>query len=139
MKNLLFIGLFVALAIGVYGQTSYKVIVNKSNGVSTISRSELSDLFMKKSSKFSTGQRAVPIDQKGNSSLRKRFSPDIHNKSVVAVKSFWQQSVFQGKATPPVEKASDEEVIAYVAKNPGAIGYVSSNANTSTVKVLNVN
>ena len=137
MKSILTILLLTTLGVS-YGQ-SYKVIVNKSNGITSISKSDLSDLFMKKETKFSSGERVVPVDQKGNSSVRKSFSSDVLNKSVAAIKSYWQQSVFQGKATPPVEKSSDQEVIAYVANNPGAIGYVSSGANTSSVKGVSVN
>lgn len=118
---------------------SYQIIVNKSNEISSISRSELSDLFYKKSSKFSDGKKATPVDQKGSSAVRKAFTAEVHRKSVTAIKSFWQQSVFQGKNTPPIEKSSDQAVVEYVANNPGAIGYVSSSANISQVKVISVN
>ena len=139
MKNIFIAILTLIVTLGVsYGQ-SYKVIVNKSNGITSISKSDLSDLFMKKDTKFSNGNRAVPVDQKGNSDVRNSFSTGVHDKSIAAIKSYWQQSVFQGKATPPVEKSSDQEVIAYVASNPGAIGYVSSSTNTSSVKEVDVN
>jgi ABC-type phosphate transport system substrate-binding protein len=37
-----------------------------------------------------------------------------------------------------VEKKTDEAVVEYVKNNAGAIGYVSSSANTSGVKVIKV-
>lgn len=42
--------------------------------------------------------------------------------------AFLQQQIFSGRATPPAELASDAEVIAFVARTPGAIGYVSAGA-----------
>jgi len=47
--------------------------------------------------------------------------------------------VFAGSGTPPIEKKSDLEVIEYVKKNSGAIGYVSKSTNTTGVKEITVN
>ena len=118
---------------------SYYVIVNEDNPISSLDKSELSDYFMKKTQKYPDGTRVLPVDQKGSSAVRKGFTSDVHNKTVTAVKSFWQQSVFQGRNTPPVEKSSDAAVIAYIANNPGAIGYVSSRVNVTGVKIVAVN
>ena len=138
MKNILLVVLLTVITMGTsHGQT-YKVIVNNTNPISSIDKSELSDYFMKKETKYLDGKRIIPVDQKGNSSVRKSFTSEVHQKSVTAVKSFWQQAVFQGKDTPPVEKSSDDAVIAYVANNPGAIGYVSIGATTSGVKTLSI-
>ena len=138
MKNILLVVLVTIVAMETsYGQT-YKVIVNNTNPISSIDKSELSDYFMKKETKYLNGKRIVPVDQKGNSSVRKSFTSEVHNKSVTAVKSFWQQAVFQGKDTPPVEKSSDGAVIADVANNPGAIGYVSMGTETSGVKTISI-
>jgi hypothetical protein len=38
----------------------------------------------------------------------------------------------------PKVLATDADMVAYVAKNKGAIGYVSAGADTGSVKVLEV-
>lgn len=138
MKRFLFILAFVFSGIVLQAQ-NYKVIVNNSNNVSSVSKSELSDLFLKKKAKWSGGQTVSPVDLSGKSSIRESFSQEVLGKSVGAIKSYWQQFVFAGKGTPPIEKNSDSEVIEYVKNNEGAVGYISAGANIVGVKVVTVN
>ena len=51
---------------------------------------------------------------------------------------YWKKMVFSGKGMMPVQAASDADLVAYVAKTPGAIGYVSAASVTGAVKVLPV-
>lgn len=104
---------------------SYQVIVNDGNPVSTLTRTEISRLFLKKTVTWKGGGEVVPIDLAEDSELRKRFSKGVLKKDVAAVKGYWQQLVFTGRGVPPVEKASEAEVMAYVAANRNAVGYVS--------------
>ena len=53
-----------------------------------------------------------------------------------AVANYWQRQIFSGRGTPPPIKESDAEVIAFVAANPGAIGYVSADAEVSVDMTL---
>jgi ABC-type phosphate transport system substrate-binding protein len=138
MKNILIL-LFVLLLAGVANAQSYKVIVNSVNSLSSISKSDVADYLLKKKTKWPSGEKIAPIDQSDKSSVREDFSKDVLGKSVGAIRSYWQQAVFAGKDTPPVEKKSDAEVIEFVKANPGAIGYVSVGANTTGVKVLTIN
>jgi hypothetical protein len=46
--------------------------------------------------------------------------------------------VFTGKGSMPKVLDSDAEMVTYVAKTRGAVGYVSSSANTAGVKTLEV-
>ena len=55
-----------------------------------------------------------------------------HSRSVAAVKSYWQQVIFSGRGVPPPELETDEAVLRFVARHPGAIGYVSGSADVRT-------
>ncbi len=127
------------LVSGIASAQSYKVIVNSSNSVSSLSKKEVSDLLLKKSTKWSNGTAAVPVDLTANSPIREALSSSIHGKGVAAIRNYWQQAAFSGAATAPPEKANDNEVIEFVKKNSGAIGYVSSDAATAGVKTISVN
>lgn len=48
----------------------------------------------------------------------------------------WKKLVFTGKGSMPATGKTDAEIIAYVAANPGAFGYVAKDSVTSQVKVL---
>jgi ABC-type phosphate transport system substrate-binding protein len=119
-------------------QDSYVVIVNEANDISQITASDLSAMFQKKARQWPSGQEVVPVDLTDNVSTRETFSLAVHGKSMNAIKSYWQKMIFSGKAVPPVEKATDQEVVAYVRATPGAVGYVSPGAGLSGVRRLRV-
>ena len=73
-----------------------------------------------------------------SSATRAAFSKAILGRPVSAVETYWQQQIFSGKEVPPTTKANDDEVIAFVKANAGAIGYVSAGASTAGVKVVDV-
>lgn len=138
MKRYITLTVFVCLGLAIQAQ-SFKVIVNVVNTTTSFSSKELSDIFLKKHLKWQNSESIVPVDLSSKSAIREDFSNAVHGKSVSAIKSYWQQFVFAGKGTPPIEKNSDQEVIEYVKKNPGAIGYVSAGSDVSGVKVVTFN
>ena len=117
---------------------SYKVIVNKENPVSELTKDKVSKLLLKKITKWDNGKKVQPVDLSAKSDIRERFTEEIHGKSIAAIKAYWQKKIFSGKGIPPAEKRSDKEVIAYVKAKPDGIGYVSLNTNTSGVKVVKI-
>jgi len=132
ISALLFVGLFSA------NSQSYKIIVNQSNSIGSISIKEASDLFLKKKTKWANGSPVLPVDLSASSKVRSDLSQYIHKKNTSAIRSYWQQAAFSGTASAPPEKASDNEVIEYVKKNPGAIGYVSESATTTGVNIVSI-
>ncbi len=117
----------------------FRVIVNASNPVASLRAQELSDIFMKKRSRWGHGEAASPVDLEDQSPVRESFSRQIHDKSTVAVKAYWQKMIFSGHEVPPPEKATSAEVVAYVRAHKGAIGYVAMDtALGSGVKVVRV-
>jgi len=117
----------------------FKIVINETNPTSSISKRDLSRCFMKQATNWISGQPVIPVDQAASSEVRQAFSEAIHGRSVSAIKSYWQREIFSGRSVPPAEKASDEEVLAFVRANPGAVGYVSADADVGTgVKVLRI-
>ena len=143
MKHFLsiLIVLIILLMIGsLFSQSamSYKVIVNKDNPVSQLTKDKVSKLLLKKMTKWENGEKVEPVDLKADSNIRKSLSKIVHGKSVSAIKAYWQKKIFSGKGIPPAEKKNDTNVIAYVKAKSGGIGYVSLNTNTNGVKVVKI-
>src|SRR4051812_4752136 len=115
-----------------------RVIVNPANGETSLSREQLSRLFLRKQTNWPSGGAVDPVDQRAASAAREKFVQWAHHKSASALAYYWQQQVFSGRGSPPPERAGDAEVIEYVAQNPGAVGYVSASAKLSGVKLLAV-
>ena len=105
---------------------TYVVIVNAANPVSSMSRADLSRLFLKKTERWSNGAAVAPVDLEASSKVRASFTKEILGKSTASVQSFWQQQIFSGRNVPPVTKPTDDQVIAYVRANANAIGYVAA-------------
>jgi ABC-type phosphate transport system substrate-binding protein len=62
----------------------------------------------------------------------------LATKTDAAVGTYFRSLVFTGKASMPKSVASDSDVVAYVEKTKGAIGYVGSATSTGDAKVLNI-
>jgi len=117
---------------------AYRVIVHPSNPVREIDRSFVAQAFLKKVIHWPSGVPIQPIDLEQRSPVRRRWSDEVLNRSVEAVKSYWQQMIFSGRGLPPPEVTSDEQVIDFVLHRAGAIGYVSADANLHGVRALSV-
>ena len=72
--------------------------------------------------------------------MRDAFSESVHGKSASAIKAFWQRQIFSGRGTPPAEKDSSEAVLAFVAGEPAAVGYIDAETDTggTAIKILQV-
>jgi ABC-type phosphate transport system substrate-binding protein len=105
-----------------------KVIVHASNALTSITKSKVGDLFLKRVTRWENGRAVTPVDLSEKSASRAVFCKELLGKEVSSVKSHWQKMIFSGRATPPVELSSDAEVIEFVRNNADAIGYVSEGA-----------
>jgi ABC-type phosphate transport system substrate-binding protein len=128
-----------ALCATVLGQPpppAYQVIVNPRNGATSVDRKFLEDAFLKKISAWPSDDVIRPADLAPDSSVRRLFTRDVLNRSVEAVKGYWQQRIFSGRDVPPPEFQRDEEVVQFVLKHEGGLGYVSGTANVDSCRVL---
>ena len=116
----------------------YRLIVNNGVAHSQLARDFVADAFLRKASHWPQGAPIRPVDQDSDSAVRRKFSSEVLHRSVAAVRSYWQQLIFSGRGLPPPELDSDQEVVRYVARNGGAIGYVSDAADVGGVKVVTV-
>lgn len=138
MKRILILSLLAALAAGSVQAAGFKVIVHSANPTTTLAKKDVSALFLKKKMKWDDGTPVTAVDQTEKSAARESFTTAIHGKPVAAIKSYWQQQIFSGRDVPPVEKATDADVVAFVRNNRDAIGYVSEETPLSGVKLVNV-
>ena len=130
--------LAVVSARGAFAQDGYRVVVNPNNPVSSLSRTQVSKLFLDKGT-WDDGGVASPVDLLPSSPLREGFSHDVLGLPIAAAVDRMRDAAKATGSNPPPALATDREVLAYVRLKPGAIGYVSLAADTSGVKVVAVN
>ena len=106
---------------------AFVVIVHPSVAGTNIKRGDLAAVFLKKSPRWGSGAAAEPVDQSGASPVRKAVSEAVVRMPVGEVVQYWQKAMLSATPVrPPSVKDSDAEVIAYVSKRPGAVGYVAA-------------
>ena len=132
------IGSLVSATLAAAGEPRYWIVVHPDNPVETLTRREISRLFLKQSTHWSDGTPAVPLDLDVKVEAREEFSKDIHGRAAEAIKKYWQRMVFSGRAAPPAEVATEEDMLAHVRGDPAAIGYVSDEITLRGVKILDV-
>jgi len=120
----------------------YRVVVSNDSPLSSVSRCDLAKIFLRKTSRWQDGREAVPVDQSARSMVRVAFTRGVLRVEglgqISAVEAYWQQQLYSGRNTPPPVKADDSEVVAFVAANAGAVGYVRSEVPLQGVKPIPV-
>jgi ABC-type phosphate transport system substrate-binding protein len=128
--RLLAAGALVVATLGTPAEAagSFVVIVNSTVAGTNVRRSDLAAVFLKKAVRWGDGSVANPVDQSSTAPVRKDFSEAVLHMPVTAVVQYWGKQIASMAVSvrPPTVKASDDEVLAYVAKTTGAVGYVSS-------------
>jgi len=114
-----------------------KVIANSNISASSVSSEELKRVFLATKTSLDDGSHVEPVLEK-DGPAHEAFLKDYVGKSDAALTTYYRSLVFTGKGSMPKVLASDAEVVAYVAKTKGAIGYVSAGAAVAGVKVLEV-
>jgi ABC-type phosphate transport system substrate-binding protein len=111
------------------------VIVSKDNDV-PIGKELVTSFYLGEAKMWPGARPLVLLDQPAESPQRVAFDKDYLGKSVRQVKDLWTQLATAGKATPPREVPSDEDVKKAVSQNRYAIGYISAKSVDDTVKVV---
>jgi ABC-type phosphate transport system substrate-binding protein len=133
------LGLFLLFAVQRSHAAGVKVVVHTTNALNSITKAKAADLFLKRVTRWENGRAVTPVDQSEKSAARIAFTKDVLGKEVIWVKSYWQKMIFSGRATPPAELSSDQQVLDLIRTNPDAIGYVSDTATTPAgLKALTV-
>lgn len=120
----------------------YRVIVHATNPVEALPRETVARMFRRQESRWRDWDgepRVEPVDQRINAEVRVSFTRKIHGQSLQALRSYWQRKIFTGRGVPPPMRDSDEEVIDFVGRMSGGIGYVAAGTPLpETVRELTV-
>lgn len=116
---------------------SVKVVANQSVRANAISADELKSVFLEEKNSLHDGTRVEPVLAKGGAA-HEAFVKDYLGKSDSVLQTYYRSLVFSGRGSMPKILHSDEEVMAYVARTRGAIGYVDPTTPLNGVKALAV-
>ncbi|HBB77600.1 phosphate ABC transporter substrate-binding protein [Stutzerimonas xanthomarina] len=123
------LGGLALLGVAVLAQAEVSVIVNPG-ATKAPSQSEVANIFLGKDKSMKG------VDLKDWTPTKESFYSAVTNKSESQLKSYWSGLIFTGKGQPMASVADDAAVVAKVAAEADAIGYVDSAAVNDSVKVL---
>ena len=115
---------------------AYQIIVNPANNIDSIDRSFLSDVYLKKVATWRNDGTVRPVQLSRRFALREQFTREVLKKSPSQLRSYWNRQIFSGKAVPPPDLESEDDVIRFVLANKGAIGYVASGVNPRGARIV---
>jgi len=112
------------------------VVVSASSPVTRLSKAQVADIFLGRTSRFPDGSQAVPIDQIEGAAVRDEFYRELTGKSPAQIKAYWSKIIFTGRGQPPREVLNSAELKKLIAHNPHIIGYMEQSQVDDSVKVL---
>ncbi len=114
-----------------------KVIANPSVTTTALSSDELKGIFLETKTSLADGSHVEPVVLKSGAA-HQSFVRQFIGKTDVALETYYRSLAFTGRGLIPKALGSDDEMIRYVARTKGAVGYVSASASTAGVKTLDV-
>lgn len=112
------------------------VVVSAKSPASKLTKEQVADIFLGRSTSLPGAGQAVPFDQAAGSKLRDEFYTKVTGQNATQVKTHWAKLSFSGKGTPPKALNSDDEIKAQLADNPNAIAYIDKSKVDASVKTV---
>jgi ABC-type phosphate transport system substrate-binding protein len=114
-------------------------IIGNKTGVSQMKAQEARNVFRARNTNWSNKIAVSIALPSAKSSISETTARVIYGTKPASVQKFWLSIVFQGRASPPYFFDSDQELIKFVQKTPGAIGVVSSSTDIpSNLSIISI-
>ena len=114
------------------------VVVNQGNEIKSVTLQSLQDIYAGNKVSWSNNHKIFPVSMKTSLEVTQSFFEKALGKSPREMKRAWIRLTLSGAGAPPKMVGSEAEVLLYVAKNEGAIGFVGIDKVNDSVKVLAV-
>jgi ABC-type phosphate transport system substrate-binding protein len=111
-------------------------VVSSKSPITSLSKSQVIDIFLGKRTRFPDGTAAVPIDQAEGSAARDEFYSRFAAMSAAQLKAFWSKIIFTGRGQPPTAVGTGLDAKKLLVANPNAIGYIDQSLVDSSLRVV---
>jgi len=117
---------------------SLRVVVNKENKLASLTTDDLTRIFLGKKTLWDSGTRIVPAMPEEESPAGEAFLSGTLKKSVSQFRAYWKRLLFSGGGAVPKVFRNHDQLLDFVARQPGAIGVVEASAVDDRVRVLEI-
>jgi hypothetical protein len=129
-SSLLFILLIVAPL-----RAETLIVVAKDSPIEKLDAKNVADIFMARTTRFPNGDKALPLEIKGNE-MREGFYQQLSGKSSAQLNAYWTTLIFTGKGKPPATIATPDELAVKLTGDKGSISYLAAEQLTDNMKVV---
>jgi ABC-type phosphate transport system substrate-binding protein len=113
------------------------IIANEKVPEKVFSKKDIKDIFLGNKSKFKDDKKIVLATLK-DGETHKVFLKDYVSKTTSQYSTYWKKLVFTGKGKQPEKFKTEKELVDFVNKTEGAIGYISSKTEAEKATVITV-
>ena len=114
--------LAVFLCIVCCGRPARAELVIVCNSATTLDADEILDVFLG-GKQFSNGIKLIPVD---NAAAQGEFLAKVLRMNSVKYTTYWTKKSFRDGTRQPSQKVTDADVLEFVRRTPGGVGYVRS-------------
>jgi len=134
MRIFIWLSLVLCLPLGAQ---DILMIVHPTNKTGPVSRNDIQKIYLNKKVRWWDGSRIVPVTLQATD-IQALFLKKNILKTSRQFSTFWKRQIFTGKGVPPTSFANEDDVVSFVARTPGSIGFVSGNASLKGVRLLDI-
>ena len=112
------------------------IIVNKDNPIGNMDAGQVKLYWLRKVKKRwpEINKNIKPADRKFKCSERELFYGKVLNMSADEVETYFVTKQYQNAEMPQTKFVGDNEIIDFVASEPGAIGFVNASSISASAK-----
>lgn len=112
------------------------VAVRADSEIGTLSKTEVTNIFLGRYRLLSSGNQAEPLDQPTGSAEHAAFYDALLNKTSAEIRAYWARLVFTGRVPPPRTVDNSERLLEQLLANPRAVGYIERNKLDRRLRVV---
>ena len=126
-------GVFAALS--AHAAADVLTVVNDSVPEESLSADAVQEIFLGRKTRWSDGQKIVPATLK-QGQAHEDFLKGYIRKTPHQFRDYWRRLVFTGRGSAPDVFDFPEDLVEFVKKTPGAIGYLPASLYQYQLKSL---
>ncbi|MEI8026954.1 MAG: hypothetical protein WCI18_11460 [Pseudomonadota bacterium] len=121
---------------GEASRASLVVVAAIDFNMSKLTKEEAEAIFLQKRVAGPGQQAFVPVFLPDSSADAIEFADKVLGKSVKQLRAYWNLKVLTGRLKPPIVVETTEEMINYLSRNHGSLGYLNEASVKDGLKVL---
>ena len=130
------VGVALALSASSSAMADVAPVVSAKSSIQSLSKNDISDIFLGRKIRFPNGQQAVPLDLQVGSVSRDEFYTSVVGMSAVQLKAHWSKIIFTGRGKPPKAIADGIALRKLIASDVQSIGYIDRELVDDSVRVV---